>query len=258
MTRRRAMGLLAAGAALFVSACGVDPDKMAFIWNAPYHAKLKVEVETPQGVRSGSSVIEVKWDKAGKGFNVRGEAVAVDLPEGQTLFVLLTQPYNEDWPAYLHENVTLTDQPKRWSDYVDGDGTSADQQEERSEYYVRIAADRTVWPVKRRHKWGVDENVDNYPYVVRFRDINDPKSVEQVDPDHLEKALGKGFKLKALTVQMVDEPVTVGIEKRLAWLVSNRLEFFDETRDPKSGMLEPPKERTIAHHLNDGSFLRKQ
>ena len=82
-----------------------------------------------------------------------------------------------------------------------------------------IAEDRDVHPIKRT-KTIANEEIGNYPYFVRFKDIKDPKSVEQVDPDNLAKSFGTGVKLKSLTVQMTDEPVTVGIEKRLGWLGS--------------------------------------
>src|SRR3546814_16053908 len=57
---------------------------------------MTVEVETPTGVRSGSSVIETtitKGPRTGQGSGLtatmKGEAVAVDLGSGQTLFALL-------------------------------------------------------------------------------------------------------------------------------------------------------------------------
>src|SRR5688572_22804894 len=66
--------------------------------------RMTVEVETPEGLRTGSAVREVTLND-GKSWNwlppfawfgeqrpqwrLKGEAVAVDLPSGQTLFVLL-------------------------------------------------------------------------------------------------------------------------------------------------------------------------
>ena len=58
----------------------------------------------------------------------------------------------------------------------------------------------------------------SFPYLVRFRDLADPKSVEEVKPGDLAASFGKGYALKGLTIQMTDAPVTVGIEKRLGWL----------------------------------------
>src|SRR3546814_12102512 len=58
--------------------------------------RMTVEVETPTGVRSGSSVIETtitKGPRTGQGSGLtatmKGEAIAVDLGSGQTLFALL-------------------------------------------------------------------------------------------------------------------------------------------------------------------------
>ncbi len=51
---------------------------------------------------------------------------------------------------------------------------------------------------------------DKLPLLVRFRDINDPKTVELVDPNDLEKTFGKGVKLVSATLEMTDEPVTTG------------------------------------------------
>jgi hypothetical protein len=199
---RGVLAVLAGGAAMLLSGCDVDSPMMGFMWQEPYYPKLKVEVETPEGIKTGYSVIEVKWDKAGRGFNVRGEAIVVDLPGGQTLFVLLRSANSADWAAYLHQIVKLENSP-----------------EDQALYYSRIAANRQVWTVPRTKEYfGNKEVRDNYPYFVRFRDINDPKSVEQVDPDNLAKTFGQGVKLKSFTLKMADEPVTVGIEKRLGWL----------------------------------------
>ncbi len=46
--------------------------------------------------------------------------------------------------------------------------------------------------------------------MVRFRDLNDPKSVEKVDPE----AIG----VRRITVETTSDDVTTGIEKRLRWL----------------------------------------
>lgn len=199
--------------ALSLSGCDVNSPAMDYIWHEPHYPKLKVEVETPEGIKTGYSVIEVKWNKAGKGYSVRGEAVAVDLPKGQTLFVLLRSGSNVDWAAWLHQIVKLENSP-------------ADQEH----YYSRIAANRQVWTIPRTKEYfGNKEQQGNYPYFVRFRDINDPKSVDQVDPDDLMKTFGPGVKLKSFTLQMTDDPVTEGIDKRLEWLESIRGKNLDNS-----------------------------
>ncbi len=64
----------------------------------------------------------------------------------------------------------------------------------------------------------VDLPASKLPVLVRFRDINDPKSVERVDPANLAASFGDGVKLIKATIEITNDPVTMGIEKRLGWL----------------------------------------
>ncbi|WP_066268991.1 hypothetical protein [Blastomonas sp. CCH3-A3] len=88
------------------------------------------------------------------------------------------------------------------------------------------------------------------PMLVRFRDINDPTTVERVDPDALAASFGEGVKLRRVTVQLTDDPVTKGIEKRLKWLDSYRKTNFDGT----SSFIEDLTTEELAAHLSSGSF----
>jgi hypothetical protein len=54
--------------------------------------------------------------------------------------------------------------------------------------------------------------------LVRFRDPGDPATLEAVEPDALDRAFGPGVTLKAIKIQITDEPVTTGIKSRLNWL----------------------------------------
>ena len=56
------------------------------------------------------------------------------------------------------------------------------------------------------------------PLLVRFRDIDNPTSVEQVDPSNLSVSFGPGVLLRRATIEITDNPVTTGIETRLKWL----------------------------------------
>ena len=76
---------------------------------------------------------------------------------------------------------------------------------------------------------------DNYPMFVRFRDPTDPKTVENLlefkpcpdehgvpnrtvclTKDRFAEAFGAGVALKSVSIEMTDEPVTVGIVKKYA------------------------------------------
>lgn len=161
-----------------------------------YRFRLAVEVDTPLGLRRGSGVIAVwaTYNMPGSSerlWGVEGEAVAVDLPGGQVLFALLkTNAIHNDMAGL---SMTALD-PAFKNDVVEsaqriGRGTGI------------------VSPVAVAPK--------DYPMLVRFRDLSDPKSVEQVQPDALEKAFGSGVRLRRITVQVTDDPVTTGIKKRL-------------------------------------------
>jgi hypothetical protein len=69
------------------------------------------------------------------------------------------------------------------------------------------------------------------PILLTFTDPGDPGSAHAVAPDDLEKTLGRGFRLREVSVEAVPngfwpldfggslgEPVTRGIEVRLPWL----------------------------------------
>lgn len=53
--------------------------------------------------------------------------------------------------------------------------------------------------------------------LVRFQDINDPRTIEKVDPDNLAASFGPGFRLRRITVQVTDAPTTIGILNRFPW-----------------------------------------
>ena len=92
--------LACAGAALPLAGCT----------STTIRYRLTLEVDTPEGVRTGSGVIEVKYVKLGQTLGasaewkaeVRGEAVTVDLGERGTLFALLAEGADpRSSPAYL-------------------------------------------------------------------------------------------------------------------------------------------------------------
>lgn len=194
MTKRDVLKLLAAGlptAALL--GCGGMP--------VTYRYRMTVEVDTPRGLRTGSSVIEVVTSHtsglSGSSFanRIKGEAVAVDLPGG-TLFALLSNREALDAaagyaPTAYHD--VLPDQGKVGADWFD-----------------------VVHALKKQSEPAVLQ-ASYYPTLVRFRDIRDPKSVEAVDPGYLVASFGPGVSLRLITVTITDDEVTEEIEKRLPW-----------------------------------------
>jgi hypothetical protein len=165
-----------------------------------YRYRMTVEADTPEGLRTGSAVRELTWSRDGgpsaSSFHLdeRGEAVAIDLPGGRTLFVLLdVNAFDTVWAGFGGGNK----QPsvKDWLDRADAD--------RQSHTYPPRAALRA--------------QRQDYPRLVTFTNIRDPKSVQAVDPDNLASSFGPGVTLKRITLQITDDPVTKGIEKRLGW-----------------------------------------
>jgi len=200
---RALLSILLGLCALLVTGCGEEHQPIT------YRYRMTVEVETPQGLRTGSSIIEVRTIKgiafpgpeaASLQVRIRGEAVAVDLPRGQTLFALLSRLNFSDQAARIPEVSLQPDPPFR------GGG---DAWRKNIEALKRIRNSASVPP-------------NEYPLLVRFRDIHDPKSVEAVDPGDLAASFGKGVKLRRIVIQITEDPVTTGIEKRLGWLRSLR------------------------------------
>lgn len=243
MARRGVIGLLGGAAALLLTGCGIIKTYPSFRY------RLTVEVETPEGLKTGSSVIEVRWGAVdstlgGASAESRGEAAAVDLPGGRTLFALLSgESRSADWADYAMFSVMPL--PEKGPGQKDSDalGIGID----------RIIANKTLMVLPRMIAAPItaaQARVSAYPMLVRFGDIKDPKSVTLVDPDDLEKSFGPGVTLRRITVQITDDPVTTGIEKRLGWWRKFRDLHFDGT----SNVSEDMTTTELAAHMSPGNF----
>lgn len=186
-------------ASLLLSGCEMIP--------ASYRFRMTVEVKTPQGLRTGSGVMEVTAYKmlkltseehSGSG-SFRGQAVVVDLPDSP-LFVLLKMNAGG---SGLSQAATLALRPDANTGHV--------------EDYVKAvrALGATLGlkadlPCKGVLEGDESAVCGNWPQMVRLRDINDPLSIEQVDPETVG--------VKRIWLETTRDPVTDGIEKKLVWL----------------------------------------
>jgi hypothetical protein len=208
-----------------------------------YRYRLTVEVDTPEGLRTGSSVIEVQQTLVRAGGSpanqaverrVRGEAVAVDLPSGKTLFALLRSENNVDWASYVFVYLAPQKKGEPFAAQLD------DVLEVKGEQVLP-----RMWPpvsfLKERSA---------YPMLVTFGDLADPTSVAQVDPDDLAATFGEGVRLKRITVQLTDEPVTIGIEKRLGWLPN----YYDKMLSGDRFQNIKNKDKGLAAFISAGVF----
>ncbi len=180
-----------------------------------YRYRMTVEVETPEGLKTGSSVIEVRTtnspafpgpEAGGTRTRVKGEAVIVDLGEAGLLFALLRGQSGDVDAAGFYAADTLL-----------GIRMNTGSAEDRREKIRRLMA------VERKG----EIRPNRYPMLVRFRDIDDPTTVERVDPDNLAASFGEGYRLRRITVAITDDRVSEGIEERLDWLGTTVTGYLD-------------------------------
>lgn len=165
-----------------------------------WHQKLVLELNTPHGVVSGGSTIaagvslDPKWIPitAGGGHSwVRGESSFVEVSPGKYLFAVLRDQGETDRAVFAFHSQSQA--------------VSATT----SQIFSALETKRGIGVLPRRE----------YPDLVTFDDLSDPKSVRVVDPDKLEATFGPGVSLGRITLEITNERVTIGpIEKLLKWL----------------------------------------
>ena len=179
--------------------------------NRPAHKyRLTVEVETPEGAKSASSVVAVHPDRS---YSRRGQtrtlgdAIYVDLGQGKNLVALLAHIDNNKLELDGINYVAL----RAYTVAAGGKRVSVNA----------MSAQTGIVPVK----------AELVPVLVSFADPADPASARAVAPDDAEAVLGKGYRLQGITAEvvpngfwpidfggMLGEPVTRGIVAKLPWL----------------------------------------
>lgn len=177
-----------------------------YSWNQ----KMTVEVQTPDGVVSGSSVTSIEWSRnffsggwggAAWHTKVQGESIVVNLRDDRYLFALLSNLNDYEYTSDLASQ-TLYD-TKEW---IRG-----------KEAFRRVQKLKTSLIVPQKL----------YPFLVTFTDNNDPSTVKMVDPHDLAASFGDGYSLKSITLEITDDPVTWGrAEKMLGWLDEYKINFY--------------------------------
>lgn len=178
--------------------------------NRPGHKyRLTIEVETPEGRKSASSVLAVHPDRGySRGGHTRtvGDAVFVDLGGARNLVALL---------AHL-------DNGKLDLDDINYLALRA---------YTAAGGKRVSFNEMNRQTGTVAVKSHLVPVLVSFADPANPGTARVVSPDDVAAVLGNGYRLGEITAEVVPngfwpldfggalgEPVTRGIAARLPWL----------------------------------------
>lgn len=175
--------------------------------------KITVNVETPQGLKSGYAVREIlidtfngyNPDKADFNAKVRGEAAVIDIDKNIKLFALI-HPNSYTEMLYAFPIVEQT----------------APLSLEGMEYY-------------RNLKEGASATLDDtshWPRIVTFENLDSPSSIKMLlssERDNkkindIEQYLGSGSKIKDINIEITNQPITFGkVKNQLKWFREKKL-----------------------------------
>jgi hypothetical protein len=184
-----------------------------------YRYKLTLTVNTPDGTKRGSSVVEVLFydvsiPERGTMHKLTGEALYLDLGAGRRPLI-----------ALLSKQLHLENRKQSWS----RDGGPTDNLL-LPLYGVTVPASTSALnyvPTIARLRGARAITTHDLPDLVTFADIKDPKTVIEVDPKDLTASLGAGVSWNEMTLEMTDEPITKGIALKLPWMPAYRATMLD-------------------------------
>lgn len=196
-------------------------------------SRLTLVVDTPEGERSGSSVTQNTISFPGglakaQGYAIWsrliGDVVVVDLGQRGLLFTTFESKSGLARGGMDMYNAAFSPFPREKFRGKTGIGEPATD-----EYAAYIDELNRLKPKS-------ELSLKYLPVLVRFRDPNDPTSVELVDPSDLAASFGADVTLKSAFVEITDDPVTKGIEAKLPWLaISKESPSLFPPPDPKLG-----------------------
>ena len=200
-----------------------------------YRYELTPSVDTPDGVKTGFNVVEVNYRDGGS-TRITGEALFLDLGPGKRPLIALltkTMPPRRPDTAWRRGEGWEENQPSSILTRVYGQKLPQMDIVDAASRFKNYRGPRAI------------ETFD-LPDLVTFGDIDDPKSVRLVDRDNIAAALGDGVSWRSMTLEITNEPLTTGIETKLAWLPNQR------------GSLVFTGQRDLVHperNLNSYSFI---
>lgn len=212
MRRRGVAAMLISG--LLLQGCSqLFPNK--------YRYRMTVSIETPEGVRQGSAVREITYreelihfpDAPRASATENGEAVAVHLSDGRVVFALL--PIN----------------PYRTMQLAFGDDSNETLRAAQRDRRIVTLHDPASDP-NRVFKDDPFNTISGFPRLVYFVRPHDRWSAKALLPGTLANTLGKGIKLKSVTVQMTVDPVTTGIAAELPSTDARGFYNYDDKSNP--------------------------
>jgi hypothetical protein len=217
--------------------------------------RLTVEVDTPNGVRSGASVIEVQRSDSGwvpmrpgprYSFQLHGDAVFIDLGAGRNVIALLAHGPRADKVDQMISLAIEAYGYQRW--------------------------DQDAWEGRAPMEGRVELRPPLVPTLIAFSDLNDPATAQivyatqivedrdehgalrrspQVVVDRFSETFGPDVHFKGAWVEKVSMgiwplssfgivgiPITRGVEQRLPWWTRSGRPAGDARRAWRTGRIE--------------------
>ena len=185
-------GAIALIAALLIAA-------VAYVW-PPYTNRFRVtiEVDTPDGIKSGSSVLETTYfesgcwgpvEACGVRARAKGEAIFVDLESGRNLVGIL------GWGELGGNENGIFDLTRA----------------------ALASGSKVGWKDESKLKGRGDLPLQNVPTLITFDDLNNPATAKVVDPTNFASTFGPGYSLRRVTLETTSAWLTRTIEAKLPW-----------------------------------------
>jgi hypothetical protein len=200
--------LIAAFCIAALSGCGRDEIHK-------WRQKMTVEVDTPDGVVTGSNVVEVTWilgayraaDGSSSDLKARGEAIALEVRPDKLLFVSIASA------AYIPSGL------------YHGLGRAMPTSAGAADILKQPIGQKTEIPRQLR------------PDLLSFDDLTNPSSIRLLEHDDLDGFFGEGVRLKSIKLELTDEPVSSSsVGTLLRWLPTN----LESSICPQGDLVNPP------------------
>lgn len=187
--------------------------------NTTLRYRLTVVVDTPQGVRTGSSVVEVKGylsrafpgpEAGGPRLHSRGEATPVKLTDGRYVFVVFASGASTR-RTFTMLTAPFADQLPPKSSDRSANGKSMMEQ------FRALAEAKGVRQV----------NPQDYPVIATFTDLTNPYSIRIAPASEISTIL-PGHRVLRMTVEITDDPVSNSIRQILPWILCKDIGFLNK------------------------------
>jgi hypothetical protein len=184
-----------------------------------FRYKLSAEINTPDGLKSGSSVFEVSYSHGGDWgggksaiLTVTGDAVYTNLGGEKNLFITLTRASSGriDPHGFGDRNYSS----REGSSNIFGLPLRVFNLNWELGHEVKLCMEISQLQFGKKY----DVPLSWLPTLVTFGNLKDPNSVQVVQPNSLDTSIGAGFSFKNANLEISNEPISQPIDQALPWL----------------------------------------